>query len=142
MTPWYLNPKNILIAVLAVVIVGLTATYFVQRGLISAKNGRIEEQNQQIQVLDRENEKLNNNAEAARVAEKQMQDLIKRATSVREMIESIPDEVKKGMKNETMERVNHCLGAYFRDGVLPKDCDQAGGTVLPQTPGAGLEGRR
>jgi cell division protein FtsL len=140
MWTWLLNPKNILIVILGVVVVGLVATYYVQRGLISAKNGKIAEQEQQITALTRSNEILNNNAVAAKEAEKRMKEIATKAVNLRSLVESIPEEVRKGLKNETMEKINSCYGDYFTSGVWRKDCN-AVGAVLPQALPPAVEGR-
>jgi len=81
---------------------------------------------------------MNQNAIAARQAQADMQKVVTAAVGLKTIIKDIPDQVKKGLKNETMERVNHCLGEFFRDGVLAADCS-AGGTVLPKAISAGVD---
>lgn len=140
MPSFLLNPKNILMIVLGICIIALGVWISLLRIDLNMKKAKIVEQESQITELSRANEILNNNARAAREAETQMKILVARATDLRDLVDNIPEEVKKGLQNESMERINHCVGAYFTNGMLPKDCNSAV-TVLSKPASTSVEGR-
>jgi|GEM_PF-2262602 hypothetical protein len=139
MFAWLLaNPKDMIIVALVALILGCGLFIGIQKIEIAHKTATIEQQKGTIDSLTRANEIMNQNAIAARQAQADMQKVVTAAVGLKTIIKDIPDQVKKGLKNETMERVNHCLGEFFRDGVLAADCS-AGGTVLPKAISAGVD---
>lgn len=108
---------------------------------ITLKESTIAKQQSQIDTLARQNQIMTQNAQAAAAAQKQMQLIQKEAEPLRELTANIPQKAKDCLNNEEIDHVNYCLGAFFRDGVLPKDCTSA--AVLPKATAAGVEsGRR
>lgn len=126
---WVLLAAVIIIA--GVLILGLKAEVSLKTSKIADQASKITLQDAQIEVLNRRVEVMNQNAAAAREAQEAMQKVIASSDKLKDLVNQMPAEVTKGFKNETMEKVNHCIGAFFRNGVLPKDCDTAVGTILP-----------
>jgi outer membrane murein-binding lipoprotein Lpp len=107
---------------------------------INDQAAKITLQDAQIEALHRSVEVMNQNAVAARDAQTAMQKVLASSEKLKDLVNNLPVEVTKGLKNETMEKVNHCIGAFFRDGVLPEGCgDTATGTVLPKASNPKLE---
>lgn len=136
---WFLNPKNILITALGACLLGLGIWFTVLKIDLNMKKAKVIEQAAQISSLVRANEILNNNAIAAKTAEVKIKKLMEAIEDLQGLVDNLPEEVKKGLQNETMERINSCLGAFFNTGVLPPVC--TGVTALPNAvPSAKVEG--
>ena len=139
MWTWFLTPKNALLAGLAVLVLAAGLFIVIQKIEIAHKTATIITQQASIDSLTRANEIMNQNAIAAKEAQTQMQQVVVAAVGLKTILKGIPGEVRKGLKNETMERVNHCLGEFFTTGLLDKDCS-ADRAVLPKAVAASVAG--
>jgi len=134
-----LDIKNMIIIALVSLILGCGIYIGIQKIEISHKTATIISQEASIKSLERANDIMNQNAVAARKAQDEMQKVVAAAVGLKTIIKGIPDEVRRGLKNETLEKVNHCIGQFFRDGMLSVDCS-ASGAVLPKAVSAGMAG--
>jgi uncharacterized protein HemX len=125
---------------LAVVIIAAGVMISFLKIDLSLKTAKITTQQSQIETLTRKNEIMTQNAKAAAVAEKQMQQLQKQAEPLRELAASLPQPAKDCLNDEKMDRINDCIGAFFRDGVLPETC--TGAALLPKAAATDVEGGR
>ena len=123
----------IVVIAAALIITGLYASN-------SLRGAKIGSQETKIEQLTEENRILKQNAAAIEQAVKEMRTLAKAAEGLKDLIRALPADFKERLKNEEMDRLNYCLGAFFRDGVLPADCGDA--TLLPGAYAARVESRR
>lgn len=137
MTTWitfiWENKSWILLGLVAVAAALIITTQHVN---LEFKKAEIEKQKSTIETLTRANEIMNNNAKAAITAQTQMQLIQRRAVPLRKLAASLPQQTKECLNNEKMDRINNCLGAFFRDGVLPEAC--ADTAILPHAAEAGM----
>ena len=107
---------------------------------LNFKKAKIEKQQSTIETLTRANQIMTQNAKAAIVAQKQMHLIQRRAVPLRKIAASLPQQTKDCLNNEKMDLINNCLGAFFRDGVLPEACADA--AILPHAAETGMGARR
>lgn len=134
------NKALALAAVLAVVVVVAGLIIGVQHVNIMLKKADIKTLKGENKTLTTANKTMNQNAQAARVADAEIKAIQRQAEPLRDLADSLTDKDKECFNNEKMDRINDCLGAFFTDGVLPKGC--AGAALLPNTAAANVEKRR
>ena len=142
MVTWLLNPKNLAIVALGVCLLGLGIWLSILKIEVNTKKAKVVELESQVTALTRQNEILNNNAVAAKEAETKLKKLLVAAEALQGMTspETLPEPVKEGLHNETIEHINKCLGAFFSTGVLPEGCGSTDDTVLPPSGSPQVEG--
>lgn len=124
----FLWDNKISLALAAVIIAAalvITALYVEN----SVRGVKIEKLAAQNEKLDAENKILKQNAAAIQQAVREMKELAGAAEELRKLMRALPADFRESLKNEQMDRLNYCLGAFFRDGVLPGECGDT--AVLP-----------
>jgi hypothetical protein len=127
------------VLLLALVAIALVAIG-IQIKIIDLKNEKINNQSEQINELTRRARVAAQNNRAIAAMYARSQQINKQAGRLKNMSASLTPQIKDCLNNEKITRINDCLGAFFRDGVLPESC--AGAAHLPQAAAAGMENRR
>lgn len=115
-------------------------TINMQRKIIDVKNEKIKNQTEQITILTRRAQVAAQNNRAIAAMYERSQEINKQAGRLKNMSARLQPRSKDCMNNEEITRINNCLGAFFRDGVLPDSC--VGAANLPQTAASGMENGR
>lgn len=91
----------------------------------SVRGVKIEKLTAQNEKLAGENKLLEQNAAAIQQAVREMKELAAAAEELRKLMRALPADFRENLKNEQMDRLNYCLGAFYRAGVLPDECRDA-----------------
>lgn len=145
---------TVVVIIAGIIIAGLKIDLSLKTAEITDQSSKIKEQTETIATLNRNIEILKQNATAAKDAENAMNKVLASSeslktvvnklsviqpqqTGVQTQIIKVPQECKGVIANENLEKINHCVGAFFRYGVLPEDCSAINaGAVLPKTSGS------
>ena len=129
---WYLNPKNILLMIMAVLLIGLTTMYLLHRNTII----KLEGQNQQLvsdnlvkTAIIQDQEK---NLKAIGEHQKRVQVIEKNTHTVREIIREIKPDIQLGGCNnatsEEKQKIQDAVAAaitLFATGMYSKTGDNS-----------------
>ncbi len=115
-------------------------TINMQRKIIDVKNEKIKNQTEQITELTRRAQVATQNNRAIAAMYERSQQINKQAGRLKNMSARLQPRIKDCLNNEEITRINNCLGAFFRDGVLPESC--TGAAHMPQAGAPGVESRR
>ena len=126
--------------VLLVILAGAVGVIMLQQQNLNIKKEKIKNQAEQIAILTRRAQVAAQNNRAIAAMYERSQQINKQAGRLKTMSTRLPKKIKDVLNNEEITRINDCLGAFFRDGVLPATC--AGAANLPQAAAPGMENRR
>jgi hypothetical protein len=139
---WYLNPKNIILCVLALLVVAISGLYLWQRAVLKDKDIVITRQDGKIATMLRDNVDLQGqirdyktNLAQARKAQKAQQSIQTTTATIREEVLQIKTVV---ILEEADEKIISDATYYFNSGGLRRSAigdttadSKAGGKVLP-----------
>lgn len=143
----------IVVIIAGIIIAGLKIDLSLKTATIIDQNTKIKAQAETIAALNRQVEIFKQNASAAKDAEVAMNkvlasseqlktvvnklSIVQPKNNMRTEIVEVTKECKGVVSNENLDKINHCIGAFYRDGVLPEECSNIlSGTVLSKTPGS------
>ena len=126
----------VLLAILALAV----GAIYMQRQALSLKEEKINNQQDKIIELTREKKIAAQNNRAIAAMYERSQQINKQAGHLKNLTARLKPQIKDCLNNEEVNRINDCLGVFFRDGVLPESC--AGAANLPQAAAPGMENRR
>lgn len=127
-------------ALLLVILAAAVGVIMLQQQAINNKKEKIKNQAEQISILTRRAQVAAQNNRAIAAMYERSQEINKQAGRLKNMSARLQPRSKDCMNNEEITRINDCLGAFFRDGVLPDSC--VGAANLPQTAASGMENGR
>lgn len=127
-------------ALLLVILAAAVGVIMLQQQAINNKKEKIKNQAEQISILTRRAQVAAQNNRAIAAMYERSQEINKQAGRLKNMSARLQPRSKDCMNNEEITRINNCLGAFFRDGVLPESC--TGAANMPQAAAAGMENGR
>lgn len=103
---------------------------------VGHKEAKIQKQEVEITKLASENQIYKQNAEAAKKANEEMALVRQQMQGFLAIASKIPEEVKKGFRNETVKRVNHCMYLMSTGVPLPPECTGKANVPAGNAPGS------